>query len=171
MSDICIRSATASDAEAIWRIYRHYVERTAISFEITMPACEEIRRRIEKVLIRFPYLVAETEGQVLGYAYAGPFIPREAYDHCAEVSIYISKENRRTGLGRRLYEELLSRLKEQGIRNVYACIGVPEQEDEYLNNNSAAFHRHMGFTEVGRFRNSGYKFGRYYHMIWMERLI
>lgn len=171
MNDILIRSATAADAEAIWRIYRHYVEHTAISFEITLPTCEEIRKRIQKVLIHFPYLVAEMEGQVLGYAYAGPFIPREAYDHCAEVSIYISKENRRTGLGRRLYEELLSRLKEQGIRNVYACIGVPEQEDEYLNHNSAGFHRHLGFAEVGRFRNSGYKFGRYYHMIWMERLI
>jgi phosphinothricin acetyltransferase len=171
MSNIKIRSATPGDAAAIWSIYRYYVEHTAISFEITMPTPEVIRERIQKVLVRFPYLVIEEDGQILGYAYAGPFIPREAYDHCAEVSIYLARESRRKGLGRWLYEELLSRLKNQGISNVYACIGVPEQEDEYLNFNSAQFHAHMGFQEVGRFRNSGYKFGRCYHMIWMERLI
>jgi phosphinothricin acetyltransferase len=132
---------------------------------------EEIRGRIGKTLSRYPYLVAEEEGEVLGYAYAGPFIPREAYDHCAEVSIYLNKDYRRSGLGRQLYEALFACLREMRIRNVYACIGVPEQEDAYLTDNSAGFHAHMGFREVGRFRNSGYKFGRYYHMIWMEFLL
>lgn len=171
MNNITIRCAAASDAEAIWGIYRYYVEHTAISFEITMPSAEDIKERICRTLSGFPYLVAEVHGQILGYAYAGSFIKREAYDHCAEVSIYISRENRRAGLGRLLYEALLEKLKDRGITNVYACIGVPEIEDEYLNHNSARFHEHMGFTEVGRFRNCGYKFGRYYHMIWMEKLI
>ena len=171
MSNMIIRTATPEDSGEIWSIYRHYVEHTAISFEITMPTQDEIAQRIQKVLTGFPYLVVEEKGQLLGYAYAGPFIPRGAYAHCAEVSIYISRGNRRIGLGRWLYEALLLRLKEQGITNVYACIGVPEEEDEYLNFNSAQFHAHMGFREVGRFRNSGYKFGRFYHMIWMERLI
>lgn len=171
MNNITIRSASPSDAGAIWSIYRYYVEHTAISFEITMPSVEEIRQRIEAVLAGFPYLVAEAQGQVLGYAYAGPFIRREAYDHCAEVSIYISRENRRAGLGRLLYEALLAKLQQMGITNVYACIGVPQVDDEYLNHNSAQFHGHMGFAEVGRFRNSGRKFGRYYHMIWMEKLL
>lgn len=169
--DITIRSATPDDAAAIWEIYRYYVEQTAISFEITMPSREQIRQRIEKVLTGFPYLVAEAKGQILGYAYAGPFIPREAYAHCSEVSIYISRENRRSGIGKQLYRELLAQLQAQGITQVYACIGVPEADDEYLTNNSAEFHAHMGFQEVGRFRNSGKKFGRFYHMIWMEKLI
>lgn len=171
MVNIIIRSATVEDAASVWNIYRYYVEHTAISFEITMPSVEDIAVRIRRVLSTFPYLVAEVAGCVIGYAYAGPFIPREAYDHCAEVSIYVARENRRSGAGRLLYDALLARLAQQGISNVYACIGVPETEDEYLNNNSAQFHAHMGFTEVGRFRNSGYKFGRYYHMIWMERIL
>ena len=171
MSKITVRSATVADAKAIWDIYRYYVEQTAISFEITMPSIAEIEERIRKTLNAFPYLIAEADGTAIGYAYAGAVIPREAYAHCAEVSIYISRENRSKGIGRLLYEELFARLKSQGISNVYACIGVPEVEDEYLNNNSAQFHAHMGFTEVGRFRNSGLKFGRYYHMIWMERIL
>jgi phosphinothricin acetyltransferase len=171
MSKITVRTARLEDAAAIWEIYRYYVERTAISFEITMPTAEQMRQRIEKVLAAYPYLVAEAEGKILGYAYAGPFIPREAYAHCAEVSIYISRENRRRGIGRLLYDELTADLSAMGIAQLYACIGVPEQEDEYLNNNSAEFHAHLGFREVGRFRNSGRKFGRSYHMIWMEKVI
>lgn len=171
MSDIIIRTATPEDAHGIWEIYRYYVEHTAISFEITLPTVEQIRQRIERVLTGFPYLVGEVNGEILGYAYAGPFIPREAYSHCAEVSIYISRDRCHSGMGRQLYRELFSRLSHQGITQVYACIGVPEAEDEYLNHNSANFHSHMGFQEVGRFRNSGKKFGRFYHMIWMEKLI
>jgi phosphinothricin acetyltransferase len=171
MSNIKIRSATPGDAAAIWSIYRYYVEHTAISFEITMPTQEQIRQRIEKVLCGFPYLVAELNGKVIGYAYAGHFIPREAYYHCAEVSIYISRENHRSGIGRMLYDALIGQLRDQSITQIYACIGVPEIEDEYLTNNSAQFHAHMGFREVGRFCNSGKKFDRFYHMIWMEKLI
>ena len=171
MSNIKIRSATPGDAAAIWSIYRYYVEHTAISFEITMPTQEQIRQRIEKVLCGFPYLVAELNGKVIGYAYAGHFIPREAYYHCAEVSIYISRENHRSGIGQMLYDALIGQLRDQGITQIYACIGVPEIEDEYLTNNSAQFHAHMGFREVGRFCNSGKKFDRFYHMIWMEKLI
>ena len=171
MSNITIRSATPGDAAAIWNIYRYYVEHTAISFEITMPTQEQIRQRIEKVLCGFPYLVAELNQKVIGYAYAGHFIPREAYYHCAEVSIYISRENHRSGIGRMLYDALIGQLRDQGITQIYACIGVTEIEDEYLTNNSAQFHAHMGFREVGRFCNSGKKFDRFYHMIWMEKLI
>lgn len=171
MTDITIRTALPSDAPAIWEIYRYYVEHTAISFEITMPSAEQIKQRIERVLTTFPYLVAEAKGRILGYAYAGPFIPREAYSHCAEVSIYIARENRRSGIGKLLYSKLMALLRDQGIANVYACIGVPEVEDEYLTNNSAQFHAHLGFIEVGRFRNCGRKFDRFYHMIWMEKFL
>lgn len=171
MHTITIRPATPDDAQSILDIYRYYVENTAISFEITVPTTEQIRARIEKTISAFPYLVVASDNKVIGYTYAGPFIPREAYNHCAEVSIYISREKTHSGLGRRLYAEIMPLLKNQGITNVYACIGVPEVEDEYLTNNSAQFHSHMGFREVGRFRNSGRKFNRFYHMIWMEILI
>ena len=171
MDTIKIRSATPEDAEVIADIYRYYVEHTAISFEITVPTAEQIRQRIQRTLTAFPYLVAVLQGQIIGYAYAGPFIPREAYNHCAEVSIYLRKENRHKGVGRLLYQQLLQELSVRDITNVYACIGIPEKADDYLDYNSALFHSHMGFTEVGRFRNSGLKFGRYYHMIWMELII
>lgn len=171
MNEITIRQARPGDAADIWQIYRYYVLNTAISFEITLPTVEQMEQRIQKVLSAFPYFVAEVQGQIVGYAYAGPFIPREAYDHCAEVSIYIAQENHRNGIGRLLYEQLWRQLRNMGITQVYACIGVPEVEDEYLTNNSAQFHAHMGFQEVGRFRNCGQKFDRFYHMIWMEKQI
>lgn len=75
------------------------------------------------------------------------------------------------GLGRRLYEELADRLKKMGILNLYACIGYPQVEDEYLTKNSAEFHAHLGFELVGTFHNCGYKFDRWYDMVWMEKII
>lgn len=120
---------------------------------------------------RYPYLVAEQGGKIQGYAYAGPFVGRAAYDWCCELTIYLDPDARKCGIGRMLYEALEQRLKAMGILNLYACIGYPEQEDEYLTKNSADFHAHLGFQEVGRFHNCGYKFNRWYHMIWMEKII
>ena len=97
---------------------------------------------------------------------------RAAYDRAAEVTIYVKEEERKTGVGRRLYERLEAVLKKQNLTNLYACIGVPpEEEDEYLTRNSAQFHAHMGYRLVGEFRKCGYKFGRWYNMVWMERII
>ena len=107
----------------------------------------------------------------MGYAYARPFVGRKAYSHSAEVTIYIDHNVKKHGYGRRLYEALEEKLKAQGILNLYACIGYPETEDEYLTRNSAEFHAHLGFETVGRFRKCGYKFGRWYDMIWMEKMI
>lgn len=167
-----IRSATPADTEKLLEIYAYYVTDTAISFEYEVPPAEEFLRRIETRLDRgYPYLAAEENGRLLGYAYAGPFIDRAAYAHCCELTIYLDKNARGRGIGRRLYGALEASLGEKGFRNLYACIGVPETEDEYLTNNSRDFHAHLGFTTVGTFRNSGYKFGRFYHMIWMEKLL
>lgn len=115
--------------------------------------------------------VAEREGAALGYAYAGPFHQRAAYSRCCELSIYLSPAAQKQGLGRRLYEALEARLRDMGFLNLYACIGYPEEEDEYLTRNSAEFHAHLGFRKVGEFHLCGYKFGRWYHMIWMEKLV
>ena len=170
--EIQIRAACQEDAEKLLEIYRPYVEKTAISFEDTVPAAKEFAGRIARVLTRYPYLVALRRGEPVGYAYAGPFVGRAAYDRAAEVTIYVKEEERKTGVGRRLYERLEAVLKKQNLTNLYACIGVPpEEEDEYLTRNSVQFHAHMGYRLVGEFRKCGYKFGRWYNMVWMERII
>ena len=149
MSDITIRNATLADAPRILGIYAYYVEHTVITFEYDVPSLAEFE----------------------GYAYAHAFVGRAAYDWAAELTIYLDHDARRGGLGRVLYEALADRLKAMGVLNLYACIGYPQVEDEYLTKNSAQFHEHLGFTLAGTFHNCGYKFGRWYDMIWMEKII
>ncbi len=172
-----IRTATLADAEALVAIYDYYVKETAITFEYETPSVGEFRGRIEKVLKKYPYIVVErqTDGdgakEILGYAYAGTFKDRDAYQWSVELSIYLQKDARRAGLGRMLYEELEKRLKAQGILNLYACIGYPDTEDEHLNRDSVKFHEKLGFSMIGKFNKCGYKFGTWYSMVWMEKLI
>ncbi len=166
-----IRKATKEDANSLLRIYSYYVENTAISFEYTTPSLNEFEERISNTLEKYPYIVLEDNGSIRGYAYAGIFKGRAAYDHCCEVTIYLNRDSKGNGYGRALYEELESALKEMGIINLYACIGDPEVEDRYLTKNSESFHQHMGYTKVGEFHKCGYKFGRWYNMIWMEKMI
>ena len=167
------RIATPDDAPALLAIYAPYVERTAISFEYDVPSLEEFRRRIADFSRTYPYLIAEdASGHALGYAYTHTFIPRAAYDRCAETTIYLSLESRHQGLGKRLYRALEDISRAQGIYNLYACIGEPQGEgDEYLTDNSIRFHEHLGFRRIGVFRRCGYKFGRWYDMSWAEKLL
>ena len=111
------------------------------------------------------------DGEIKGYTYAGVFKGRAAYAHCCEVTIYLDPDSKKKGYGRALYAALEEALREKGISNLYSCIGVPIVEDEYLNRNSELFHEHMGYTKVGEFHRCGYKFGRWYNMIWMEKII
>ena len=171
MENNVIRSASVNDAEALLKIYEYYVENTAITFEYEVPTIEEFQQRIMNTLERYPYLVAEREGSILGYAYAGVFKDRVAYDWSAETTIYLKHDVIKCGLGRMLYEALEKEMKERGFLNLYACIGYPMEEDEYLTKNSAQFHEHLGYQIVGEFHKCGYKFNRWYNMIWMEKLI
>lgn len=171
MDEVTVRDASIEDAERILEIYAYYVTNTAISFEYEVPALKEFQNRIENTLRHYPYLVVEKNGIIQGYAYAGPFVGRAAYDWSCELTVYLDHASRKCGLGRKIYEALEGRLRDMGILNLYACIGYPEQEDEYLNKNSADFHAHLGFTKVGEFHKCGYKFGRWYNMIWMEKII
>jgi len=166
-----IRDAVREDAERLLSIYRYYVERTAVTFELVTPSAEEFGQRISDTLRRYPYLIAEEDGKVLGYAYAGAFHVREAYRRSCELSVYLDREQRRRGIGRALYLALEERLRAMGILNLYACIGDPVREDEYLTHDSERFHERMGFVRVGTFHLCGCKFGRWYNMIWMEKLI
>ena len=150
MSDITIRNATLADAPRILEIYAYYVEHTVITFEYDVPSLAEFEGRMRAIMQKYPYLVIERDGRIEGYAYAHAFVGRAAYDWAAELTIYLDHDARRGGMGRVLYEALADRLKAMGVLNLYACIG---------------------FTLAGTFHNCGYKFGRWYDMIWMEKII
>ena len=172
MEATAIRPARPEDAAALLAIYAPYVEKTAVTFEYQPPSLEEFAGRIRRTLARYPYLAAEREGRILGYAYAGPFHPRPAYDWSAEASIYVADAARGSGVGGALYRALEQLLAAQGILNVNACIAVPcGAHDPYLTGHSAEFHAHWGYQLVGRFHRCGYKFGRWYDMIWMEKFL
>ena len=168
---ITIRNATIENAKCILEIYDYYVKNTAITFEYDTPSLEEFTKRMEKTMSFYPYLVIEEDGVIKGYAYAGAFVDRAAYDWSCELTIYLDHHARKCGRGRMLYEALEGALKKMGILNLYACIGYPDENDEYLTMNSIEFHTHLGFTRVGEFHKCGYKFGRWYHMTWMEKII
>ena len=169
--NMIIRHVTPFDAKALVDVYRYYVEHTAITFEYDVPSVEEFEGRIKDITRKYPYLVAEKDGEIIGYAYTSAFHVRKAYEWSAEMSIYLSDKAKGLGLGRKLYEILEDISKKQGITNLYACIGAPEVEDEYLTNNSINFHEHMGYKLIGRFTKCGYKFGNWYDMVWMEKII
>ena len=166
-----IRIATEQDAEKLLALYAYYVEHTAITFEYDVPSVEEFKARIRRTLTKYPYLVSERDGVIAGYAYAGAFKSRSAYDWAVETTIYIAKDERRNGLGRELYTALEHALALQNILNLNACIGYPVTEDAYLTKNSVEYHAHFGYRLVGEFHKCGYKFGRWYDMVWMEKCI
>lgn len=166
-----IRRAALSDAPRLLEIYDYYVKNTAISFETETPSLEAFRERVARTTARYPWLVILDGGRIEGYAYAGAFKGRAAYDWSCELSIYLDKDARGRGLGRRLYEALEAELRAMGIVNLYACIAFPVREDETLTTNSADFHRHLGFSTVGEFHRCAYKFDRWYDMIWMEKIV
>lgn len=171
MSVITIRDANIEDAERLLEIYAYYVQNTAITFEYDVPTLSEFQSRIKNTKKYYPYLVIERDGSVQGYAYAGAFVGRAAYDWSCEMTVYLNRTAQKCGLGRKIYEALEDRLREMGILNLYACVSYAQTEDEYLNKNSADFHAHLGFIKVGEFHKCGYKFGRWYNMIWMEKII
>lgn len=166
-----IRIASEKDAEELLAIYAEYVTNTAVTFEYEVPTAEEFRTRIRNTLKKYPYLAAEQDGVIVGYAYAGPFHPRAAYAWAAETSIYIDMGKRRGGIGKKLYETLEMLLKEQGILNMNACVAYPRTEDRYLTKDSVLFHEKMGYRMVGTFHACGYKFNRWYDMVWLEKSI
>jgi len=171
IKNLQIRIATVEDSAALLKIYAPYVEKTAITFEYDVPSLDEFSDRIEKTLKKYPVLVAECEGEILGYAYAGAFQSRAAYAWAVETSIYIREDCRKYGIGRELYEVLEDILQKQNIVNLNACIAYPIEEDAYLTKDSVRFHEKLGYRMVGEFRQCGYKFNRWYNMVWMEKHI
>lgn len=168
---LTIRTAKSDDAEALLAIYEPYVMNTAITFEYQVPSVKEFESRIINILKKYPYLVAERAGHIVGYAYAYTFKGRAAYDWSVETTVYVKQNCHQEGVGRSLYERLEHILRQQHITNMYACISTTSLEDDYLTNDSPLFHEKMGFKTVGTFHDCGYKFKRWYNMIWMEKVI
>lgn len=167
-----IRLATAEDAEEILAIYAPYVRNTAITFEYDVPDIGEFRSRIESTLKNYPYLVAVEEGRIVGYAYAGAFRKRAAYQHSAEMSIYLDEQCRQQGIGRLLYQELEQRLLEQNVFSVYAGVTTSDREDDaFVTDASIRFHEKMGYAKIGEYHLCGYKFDQWYNVAWFEKTL
>lgn len=166
---VTLRSATPEDAGQLLEIYRPYVTDTTITFEYQVPTVEEFAGRIQETLRKYPYLVAEWQGDdgeaaIVGYAYARPFKSRAAYGWAVETSVYVAMDQRGRGVGGALYRCLEQLLKRQNFTNINACITWPNPESE-------EFHRHMGYRNAGHFTQCGYKLGRWCDIIWMEKQI
>ena len=169
--NILVRVANLEDAAALLKIYTPYVQNTAITFDYEVPTLEEFTEKIERILKKYPVLVAESENGIVGYAYADVFKNKAAYDWAVEMTIYVDADCKKMGIGSLLYEELERLLKAQNIVNLNVCIAYPEEEDEYLTKDSVRFHEKLGYRMVGEFHQCGYKFNRWYNMIWMEKHI
>jgi L-amino acid N-acyltransferase YncA len=156
-----IRPATEDDAPAIAAIYAHYVESSAATFDESPPDAEAMAAKIAAA--RLPFLVAEVDGSVAGYAYLAPYHERSAYRFTAEDSVYVAPDARRGGIGRGLLERLLADGEEAGVREVIAIIALTDGDA------SIALHRRFGFREVGRLESVGLKHGRWHDTLLMQR--
>ena len=157
-----IRLAKPSDARSLLDIYAPYVENTAITFEYEVPTVEDFTTRIEKTLEKYPYLVAEEDCVVLGYAYASTYYARAAYDWAVELSVYVSQDARGQGVGTKLYDELEDLLDQMGYVHFLACISLPNEA-------SLALHRKRGYQQVAHFPKIGYKFNRWHDIVWLQK--
>ncbi len=147
------------DAAAIAAIYRPSVEGGLASFEEVAPDAVEMAARIRRTLERTPWLVAEDEGTVLGYAYAAPHQERPGYRWAVNISVYVAAEAREMGIGRALYDELLAILRRQRFVNVYAGITLP-------NPASVALHEGIGMERIGVYERIGFKLGEWHSVAW-----
>jgi phosphinothricin acetyltransferase len=170
-ASVTIRMATKSDVKEILEIYAPYIKDTAISFEYDIPSVEEFAERINNILKRYPYIVAIDSNQIIGYAYASSFMDRVAYDWSVETTVYLRQDCRGKGIGKKLYLDLEEILRRQNILNLNACIAYTSTENAYLTNASIYFHEHLGYKKAAHFTKCGYKFGNWYDMIWMEKII
>ncbi|MAI90036.1 arsinothricin resistance N-acetyltransferase ArsN1 family B [Ponticaulis sp.] len=155
------RFANKNDAEACARIYAPFVDGSAVSFETTPPSPEDMAKRIEKLWPTHPWIIAEEDGRVLGYAYGSPYRERKAYQWAVEVTVYLDETARRKGLGRRLYRMLMDILTEQGFTKGYGVVTLP-------NPASAALHEAVGFKPFAVYRDIGFKNGAWHDVGWWE---
>ena len=159
-----IRSATLEDAAQIAEIYDYYIQNTHHTFETEPLSAEDMEKRIAAVYEDFPYLVAEDEGEICGYAYATQFKLRRAYEYAAEVSIYVRNNAKQKGIGTQLYLQLFDELATTDIHTIVAGISLP-------NDASIRFHEKLGFVKVAHFKEIGYKLGRWIDVGYWEKIV
>jgi L-amino acid N-acyltransferase YncA len=157
-----IRMATPADGGQIADVYAPAITAAVISFEMEPPGAAEMGQRVAETVVTHPWLVAERDGEVAGYARAGRFKDRAAYQWSVETSVYIRTTAHRSGLGRALYGVLFDLLVLQGFYRAYAGVTLP-------NAASVGLHESLGFTPVGVYRAAGYKFGAWHDVGWWER--
>ena len=155
-----IRFATVEDTENLLEIYAQYME-TPITFEYEVPSVEEFKQRILAISKDYPYIVLESDGKLLGYAYAHRFKERSAYTWGAELTIYMDKTSHVKGYGKKLYSALIELLKLQGVKTAYACVTSANEASEM-------FHEKLGFKKCAEFKNAGFKLGKWYGITWFE---
>lgn len=156
-----VRLAEPSDYAAMLEIYKPYVTNTAITFEYEVPSIAEYSNRIQHVCSHYPCIVCELNGELIGFAYAGLFRVKTAYQWSAESTIYVSDKFHGKGIARVLYDALLSILELQGFVNVYGAVTIPNPKSE-------RFHTAMGFAEIGLFEKIGFKLGKWHDLKWYE---
>lgn len=162
MSDVLLRPFRWSDVSAITAIYKHYVEETAITFDTDVPGEAAMAEKFAGLVkLGHPLIVAEENGQVLGYAYASFYRPRAAYRFTCEDSIYLHPDARGKGLGRLMLTELLAQSKAFGFKQMIAVITADTA-------NSIAIHEKFGFRHVGRYDAVGYKFDRWHDIVHLQ---
>jgi phosphinothricin acetyltransferase len=159
-----IREIRPDDAAAVRDIYGHYIAQTVATFEEEPVAVEEMRRRIGEVSAKFPWLVAEEDGELAGYAYATSWKSRSAYRNTVESTVYLRAGLTGRGIGSALYAELIDELRRRGVRCVIGGITLP-------NAASVALHEKLGFEAIGRFREVGFKFGRWLDVGYWQLLL
>jgi|SRR5688572_11002407 len=162
--DYKIRLVTESDVHSVLDIYKYYVENTIISFEYEPPTAEEYVQRIITNTAKYPWLVIQYKNSIIGFAYGSTHRYRSAYQWSPESTIYMSPGFQTRGLGKVLYKTLFSLMKLQGYFNVFAGVGLPNEK-------SIAFHKSMGFEEIGIFNKIGYKQGNWHDTHWFQLTI
>ena len=158
---IQIRLATINDAQQILHIYSPSILAASISFETEVPSAEEMQERIETILQKYPWIVCKIDGRIAGYVYASKHREREAYQWSCECTVYIHNDFKGKGIGKELYLLLFQILKQQGFRNVYAGITLPNEA-------SVNLHEKCGFKHFATYENIGYKFGHWHSVGWWK---
>ena len=159
-----IRSVTTEDAERICEIYNYYILNTVITFEETTVETDEMKNRIEKISSKYPYLVYEEDGNVVGYAYATEWRVRAAYRNSVETTVYLKDGYSGKGIGSKLYFELIKLLKERGFHAIIGGIALP-------NDASIALHEKSGYVKVAHFKEVGFKFGKWVDVGYWELIL
>jgi phosphinothricin acetyltransferase len=159
-----VRTASEADAGRIAEIYNWYVLNTTVSFETEAVSPQEMEKRIQERLERYDWLVGESEGKIVGYAYYGSFRPRAAYNHTVEITVYLEQVSIGKGFGQALYRELIESAANRGFRELIGVIALPDR-------GSIALHRKMGFREIGVLEQVGHKFGQYIDVaLWQKSI-